>query len=705
MSTNRLRIPCVSLILTLVLARGGVGGAADGRFYFPPPGESFKEQDRRSPGDVGLRSEVVEELKSHMKSERWALWRHGYLVHVEGDFNRNTEVKSLRKTWHALTVGAAIKQGRIPSIDQRISVQCNELAGKHANATWRHVITQTSGFDYPYEDYPGYGPGEMWTYSDKNPRHLCNALARVFGKKDYSDDYDDVVCTAYFDAIGMRGWKTNVRQDGIRFQFDLEDMGRLGLLVVTRGRWVEKELIPRSFIEKLETKRTRGAKVNYNGPDDGRVGLDRRRFPEAPYGFMTWVNTDGDYYPGADRAWAWGAGAGGSYVLWNHENGIVFAGFGVNTRPTASGIPHAIELCIAGDNPLAKGSGKSSLVHGVGTPQWVSFPGERWQSITAEEAGLNVDKFNVWVKSQQPRFGTAYGGQKPGKGGVVIARGGYILHAWGDPDFKYQSASLGKTFTRMALQLAVDDGLIKSPNGLVRDYWPGAGLLAPHKVMTRQHNAKVTFLHLQNMRGGFPVSNGFFWESRKGIPSWAKYSGDPDRDNYAHVEPGSRSRYSSGGYWRLSQALTAIWEKDLKDLLDERIMSKIGIPAERWDWLSGEFVRNNRDFYPEMPGYGGYLDRPYRIDGIVVRGGGGWVVMSVKDLARVGLLVATNGEWQGKRLISKIGGNQAVGGNRMAGWSVVKSKDGYFSFGKVATQFRDPTPDQMASWIVGPVKR
>ena len=320
--------------------------------YFAPPGQSIANQDRRSPEEVGMRPEIIARLKAIMKGNRWALWRHGYLVHVDGDFNKNTEVASLRKTWHALTVGAAIGQGRIPSVHQKINVWRKELTGKDAKATWRHVITQTSGFDYPYGRHSAYEPGQMWTYSDKNPRHLCNALARVYGKQGYTDNYDDVVRQAYFGAIGLRGWTTRVRQDGIRFQFDLEDMGRLGLLVLARGRWRDKQVIPRSFVEQLETKQTRGARVNYNGPDDGNVGLGAKEFPEAPYGFMTWVNTDGDYYPKADKAWAWGAGAGGSRVLWNHKNGIVFAGFGVPGDPTSDGIPHIIESCIDAPNPL-----------------------------------------------------------------------------------------------------------------------------------------------------------------------------------------------------------------------------------------------------------------------------------------------------------------------------------------------------------------
>jgi len=346
-------------------------------------------------------------------------------------------------------------------------------------------------------------------------------------------------------------------------------------------------------------------------------------------------------------------------------------------------------------------------------PEWVNFPGKAWETITPEEAGLDVEKFNAWVNSQKPQFGKAYGGQKPENGGVVIARGGYLIHTWGAPNFKYQSASLGKTFTRMALQLAVDEGLIKSDDDLVMNYWTGDGQLDTHKALNQDHHRHLTFRHLQDMKGGFPVTNGYFWKTTndagimgpKEIPPWAKYTGEPDYDNYAHVAPGTVSRYSSGGYWRLSQALTAIWDKDLEQVLDEHIMSKIGIPADRWDWLSGEEVRNNKDFYPNMPGYGDYLDLPYRINGILVRGGGGWVVMSASDFARVGLLIATGGVWKDVRLISKIGGNVGVGANTVNGWGVVNGKDGYFSFGKVATHFIDPTPEQMSSWAIGPVRK
>ena len=344
-------------------------------------------------------------------------------------------------------------------------------------------------------------------------------------------------------------------------------------------------------------------------------------------------------------------------------------------------------------------------------PDWVVFPSETWDRISPEGAGLDRMAFDAWVNSQTPEFGHSFGGQKPTRGGVVLTRGGYLLHTWGDPAFRYQSASLGKTFTRMALQLALDARLIGSLDDRVADYWTGAGLLDAHKVLHQGYHQTLTFRHLRDMTGGFPVTNGYVWKTGTAhgkftseIPGWAIYTGDPMYDNYAHIVPGKETCYSSGGYWRLSQALTGIWKRDLKTVLDERLMGPIGIPPERWDWLSGQGVYYATDFYPDMPGYGAFVDPPHQIDGLAVRGGGGWVVMSAEDFARVGLLAATGGFWAGKQLISEIGGNVGVGVNTMQGWGVVDGRAWYVSFGKVTTQFQDPRPEDLREWILGPVR-
>lgn len=131
-------------------------------------------------------------------------------------------------------------------------------------------------------------------------------------------------------------------------------MGRLGLLVLARGQWAGRQLVPRKFVEELEVKQTAGLKVNYNGPNDGRPTTlygHEARYPEAPYGYMTWTNTDGTIYPEAHRAWAWGSGAGGHIILWNRNLGIVFV---AHHRDRAVAFPVIIEANIVGPDSLRK---------------------------------------------------------------------------------------------------------------------------------------------------------------------------------------------------------------------------------------------------------------------------------------------------------------------------------------------------------------
>jgi hypothetical protein len=88
-------------------------------------------------------------------------------------------------------------------------------------------------------------------------------------------------------------------------------------------------------------------RVNYEGPNDGTIGLDPKEFPESPYGFLTWVNTDGDLIPGADRAWAYASGAGGHKTYWNHKLGFVYAAAGANSLPRGRDVANILEAHLA----------------------------------------------------------------------------------------------------------------------------------------------------------------------------------------------------------------------------------------------------------------------------------------------------------------------------------------------------------------------
>ena len=312
-------------------------------------------------------------------------------------------------------------------------------------------------------------------------------------------------------------------------------------------------------------------------------------------------------------------------------------------------------------------------------PDWVTFPEDDWTEITPEEAGLDPEGFQRFLNGFDVR-GAGFGGEDhtDGRYGAVLTRGGYLVHTWGDRHYRFQTASVGKAFSWALIGLAVADGLINADEPINKT-WTGEGQLShPHKYLTAGHHRSLTWRHLVGPKeksehyGGFPMELGLRWRNGQsgmedpveGVQEWTTWTGDPFYDLYSHVEPGTIGHYSSAGFWRLGQALTAVWDADLKDVLDEKLFGKIGISPNSWDWLTGEYVKDRKYFYPTLPDSYTYLDHPYEINGHPVRSGPGWVVISASDLARYGHLNATGGVWKGEQVIDPQWLRGHSGGNK-----------------------------------------
>ena len=317
----------------------------------------------------------------------------------------------------------------------------------------------------------------------------------------------------------------------------------------------------------------------------------------------------------------------------------------------------------------------------VEVPDWVTYPDDDWVQITPEEAGLDPGKFNAWVASLDVK-GASFLGEdhRDNKYGAVLTRGGYLVQAWGHRHYQHHTASVGKALTWIALGCAANDGLL-DPDEPIHKNWTGAGQLShEHKHLDHGHHQTLTWRHLVGRRddsvhwGGFPFEVGIRWTEKRtgleepdvvpGVAEWATWTGDPFYDCYSHAEPGTHSIYSSAGFWRLGQALTHVWGRDLKEVIQERLFDTIGIPYERWDWFNGGDVKDQKDFYPGLPDTYTYLDPPYEIGGVPVRSGPGWVVLSASDLARFGHLNATRGMWKGERITDPDWLRSHSGGNK-----------------------------------------
>jgi CubicO group peptidase (beta-lactamase class C family) len=256
------------------------------------------------------------------------------------------------------------------------------------------------------------------------------------------------------------------------------------------------------------------------------------------------------------------------------------------------------------------------------------FPRMNWEQRPPTELGFDARALQRLI----PTYGI---------GGVII-RHGYVAAAWGDTEVALQTASLGKAFTGTILGLAITDQKVRLDDPVWKT-WTGENELGHrYQCMNFGLNMEITWRHMTTMTAGFPDEEVFVANGEQGDNRWS----------YARRHPGTRFEYSDAGMWRFAQALTKLWHNDIRQVLQDRILTPIGVSPGRWEWLAGREVREN-ELYPEIQGYGGYLDPPYEIEGHVVRGGPGWIVINAADLARFGYLMLRHGRWNGRQLIGE----------------------------------------------------
>ena len=134
------------------------------------------------------------------------------------------------------------------------------------------------------------------------------SMARLFGKS-----LPDVLKENVMDPIGasdtwrwlgydnsyvdINGKKVQSVTGGTRwgggFQTNDEDIGRLGLLYLNKGRWNGKQIISEAYLR--------------DAVQDSPLGPD--------YGYLFWLNTQGKKWPNAPRT-AFSASGNGSNVIW-----------------------------------------------------------------------------------------------------------------------------------------------------------------------------------------------------------------------------------------------------------------------------------------------------------------------------------------------------------------------------------------------------
>lgn len=253
----------------------------------------------------------------------------------------------------------------------------------------------------------------------------------------------------------------------------------------------------------------------------------------------------------------------------------------------------------------------------------------QWKVSTPEEQNMSANELK-----------TALDGLKShSTAGLLVIRNDRIVLEWYSEnlgvDKKHYTASMAKALVGgMSLLLALNDGLmnVDDPADQYVAEWKDdptrAGITIKHLAT---HSSGVEDAEVAGM--GHFESGG--WKSR----FWNK---NPDPFTISRdwapmkFKPGTGFEYSNPGMAMLSYTVTAALQdsshKDIRTLLQERIMRPIGVNDDEWSI--------------------GY-EQSYKINGMdmVANWGGG--NYTARAVARVGRLMLHKGNWQGTQLIDE----------------------------------------------------
>jgi CubicO group peptidase (beta-lactamase class C family) len=242
---------------------------------------------------------------------------------------------------------------------------------------------------------------------------------------------------------------------------------------------------------------------------------------------------------------------------------------------------------------------------------------------------------------------------------VVVVRNGKLAmeryfagedERWGDklgrvtygPEVKHDLRSISKSVTSLLVGIALSEGKFPALSSSVLDAFPDyADLKTPEK-------SRITFRDLLTMSSGLAWNEDLPWQDPNNNEAGMIMATDPFRyilsRPVAHP-PGTVYAYSGGGTSLLGETLVRSTGLSLRDYAREKLFLPIGAPD--FEWLDA--------------GVSGRL------------GAFGSLRLRPRDAAKLGRLLLTDGQWNGKQVIP-------------AGWAAASIKpsingEGLFFYG------------------------
>lgn len=265
------------------------------------PGKIWQTQ---TPEDVGLSSDKLDAFRDFVGG-RGCVTRHGYMVYTWGDVSKRADVASAAKPVYAHFLFKALEDGKIPSLDEKVSKyeprlnDLNEsLDYKDRNITWQHLANQTSCYGITE------APGTAFDYNDWQMALFWDLLFMKVYEATYENVDEKVLHPKLTDQLQCEDNPTfmtfGIRDRPGRLGISVRDFARFGLLYLRKGSWKGKQLISREHAKMAVTTSLPNSTPRASGEEaemiSGQRSIGSRRIPDnqtdhfGSYSWLWWTN-------------------------------------------------------------------------------------------------------------------------------------------------------------------------------------------------------------------------------------------------------------------------------------------------------------------------------------------------------------------------------------------------------------------------------
>lgn len=322
---------------------GAVADAVDfARTHETPPATTAYDHSTEDPwpGDPPEHAGALGPFPDRRGGANGLVLRNGNLVAEWGDTTRVDHCFSVAKSFLSLLAGVAVDRGRFAVTDPVAeTVDDGGFEGHNAAVTWEHLLHGTSEWAGTLFGKPDTvdrnrpvgreseavgergvrelrEPGTYWEYNDVRINRLALSLLRAF-----ATPLPRVLAHEVLDPIGAsRTWqwhgyhnsRVEVAGESMRsvsggghwgggLWASTRDLARVGQLLLDGGRWDGTQVLPASWVERATTP----------GP------------VEPGYGYLFWLNTDEERFPGTPESAFAALGYGTNQVWVDPEHDLV----------------------------------------------------------------------------------------------------------------------------------------------------------------------------------------------------------------------------------------------------------------------------------------------------------------------------------------------------------------------------------------------